>query len=137
MLSQRTSVSDNIYVDYHILHSPTYRVPILYFQLRNLPSGLDVHSIDAVYEYLVPEQFKSELRDVGVMGGISVGNHPILGTTAFFVHPCSTSEAMEELGKDRQVHAEEYLALWIGLVGGAVGLSEPLDRVAASRTISR
>lgn len=58
-------------VDYHILLSPTYRVPVLYFFLRNLPVT-GPKGIDAVYDYLVPHQFRSELRNVGVIGGISI-----------------------------------------------------------------
>lgn len=59
-------------VEYHILLSQTYRVPALYFFLRNLPV-LGPKGIDAVYEYLVPHQFRSELRTVGVVGAISIG----------------------------------------------------------------
>ena len=87
-------------------------------------------SIDAVYAYLVPLQYRSELRDVGVIGAISVGTHPIHDMTAFFVHPCRTHQAMEELGRDRKVRADNYLVLWIGLLGSSVGLSVPLNRVA-------
>ena len=58
-------------VEYNILLSPTYRVPVLYFFLRNLPSG-SLSGLDAVHGLLVPEQMRSELQQVGVMGGISM-----------------------------------------------------------------
>jgi ubiquitin-like-conjugating enzyme ATG10 len=59
-------------VEYHILLSQTYRVPVLYFFLRNLPV-MGPKGINAVYEFLVPHQFRSELRAVGVVGAISIG----------------------------------------------------------------
>ncbi|KAH8422928.1 uncharacterized protein LDX57_000684 [Aspergillus melleus] len=59
-------------VDYEILLSPTYQVPVLYFMLRrgNHPGPME---IDAVYHYLVADQYRKELQAVGVMGGISLG----------------------------------------------------------------
>lgn len=58
-------------VEYNILLSPTYRVPVLYFFLRNLPAN-GLQGVEAVHEYLVPKQLKSGMRNVGVMGGISM-----------------------------------------------------------------
>ena len=67
-------------VEYYITLSPTYQVPVLYFSLLNClpdtafdggPAGPD--GLDAIYDHVVPPQFKSNLRDVGVMGGISIG----------------------------------------------------------------
>jgi ubiquitin-like-conjugating enzyme ATG10 len=40
---------------------------------------------------------------------------------AFFIHPCATKEAMEEF----QCTLQDYLAIWLGLVGGFVGLWLP------------
>jgi hypothetical protein len=68
----RTAPTPSLQVDYDILLSPTYRVPVLYFRLKwnhhNGPVGLD-----AVYQYVVPEQYRKGLQSVGVMGGISLG----------------------------------------------------------------
>ncbi len=56
-------------VEYHILHSTSYRVPVLHFFLHNLPPSIS-HDIDTVYEILVPKHLRSGVRNVGVMGGI-------------------------------------------------------------------
>jgi ubiquitin-like-conjugating enzyme ATG10 len=68
----RTDSSPKLQIDYDIVLSPTYQVPVLYFTLRwqnhQGPLGLD-----AVYQYVVPEQYRKELKTVGVMGGISFG----------------------------------------------------------------
>lgn len=60
---------------YDIVFSNSYRVPVLYFSLHNLPPA-ESRSIDAVYELLVPEHLKAGAKAVGVMGGIgmTVGN---------------------------------------------------------------
>lgn len=68
----RTNVKPKIQIDYDILLSPTYQVPVLYFVLRwhNHEGSVD---LDAVYQYIVPEQYRMQLQSVGIMGGISFG----------------------------------------------------------------
>jgi len=56
-----------------------------------------------------------------------VKNHPITDVPCFFIHPCNTAEAMKELLQSRQVSGLEYLQLWVGLVGGCVGLYLPKE----------
>lgn len=67
-------------VEYCIVLSPSYQVPVLYFSLRNALSNSSsggIHAgpegLDAIYKYLVPTQFTANLREVGIMGGISIG----------------------------------------------------------------
>lgn len=47
----------------------------------------------------------------------------------FWVHPCNSAEAMCDIlgGIEGEVSPVEYLMLWIGLVGSAVGLSLPKE----------
>lgn len=56
---------------YEVHLNPTYRVPTLWFNMKNLPNGAPEMDLDSVYHYLVPDFLKAQLRDVGVMGGIS------------------------------------------------------------------
>ena len=58
-------------VEYHILHSTSYRVPVLYFFVHSFPPVIS-QSIDTVYEHLVPKHLQPGIRDVGVMGGIGM-----------------------------------------------------------------
>ncbi|PYI25331.1 autophagy-related protein Atg10 [Aspergillus indologenus CBS 114.80] len=118
--------SVGLHVVYDVLLSPTYQVPVLYFNLRptDHPGPL---GIDAVYRYLVPSQYRKELQSVGVMGGISLGYHPESGTPAFFVHPCNTADAMRQIAGHRRVTPETYLIIWLGLVGNRLGLQLPRD----------
>lgn len=110
---------------YDILHSPTYNVPVLYlaFPTLRLPQP-SPH--DTVYDLLVPASHKPQLQAVGVMGALSLGEHPAIGVLAYFVHPCLTAEAMAKAvqGTLRPI---EWLFAWLGIVGGGVGLSVPVN----------
>ncbi|KAL4975774.1 hypothetical protein BDW66DRAFT_160223 [Aspergillus desertorum] len=115
----RTSSMRELQVDYDVLLSPTYQVPVLYFVLRQADKLL---GIDEVYDYLVPEHYRKNMQNVGIMGGISFGYHPVSGTPAFFVHPCNTTDAMRVIASEHGISPEAYLILWLGLVGNSVGL---------------
>lgn len=52
--------------------SPTYQVPVLYFSSKDFPLN-GPEGFDIVYRWLIPPQYRSQLRDVGVMGGLSIG----------------------------------------------------------------
>ena len=58
-------------VEYHVIHSPSYQVPILYFQLHQLPSAAS-RGLETAYERLVPRCLKSGLRAHSIVGGISM-----------------------------------------------------------------
>lgn len=65
------SSQKTVIVDFSIILSPTYQVPVLWFTAGQLslhrPWGLDT-----VYKHLVPHLQQDRLRQVGVLGGISV-----------------------------------------------------------------
>ncbi|KAJ5615441.1 hypothetical protein N7537_000555 [Penicillium hordei] len=124
----RTKPQPSLQIDYDILLSPTYQVPTLYFGLRwdnHGPLGLD-----EVYQYVVPERYRQELKSVGVMGGISMGYHPDSGAPAFFVHPCNTADAMANIADAQSVTPGSYLLIWLGLVGHCVNLHVPRELFA-------
>lgn len=45
----------------------------------------------------------------------------------YFIHPCNTAQAMQDIIGKRKVSNVEYLMIWIGLVGGSVGLYLPKE----------
>jgi hypothetical protein len=49
-------------------------------------------------------------------------NHPVTDLPAFFIHPCNTGEALDEICHPKPRSPEEYLLVWLGLVGPLVGL---------------
>lgn len=60
-----------ILVEFSVLRSSTYQVPVLWFTFNRIPSGVSA-GIETVYQYIVPESARSMLGQIGVMGGISI-----------------------------------------------------------------
>lgn len=122
-----------------VVYSPPYQVPVLYltFAESTTNKSIPLPSPDEVYKALVSNEFKSAMRDVGVMGALSMGEHPVTGVPAYFVHPCRTQEVLAPLLGSAKVDSSEtspqkamkYLMLWFGVIGASVGLSVPI-RVA-------
>lgn len=120
-------------VRYDVVYSTSYQVPVLYltFADASTSKNIPLPSADEVYDMLVPQGFKASMRDVGVMGALSMAEHPITGMPAYFVHPCRTQEALTPLlaGASQTAGTEpavEYLLLWFGVIGASVGLSVPV-----------
>ncbi|KAI1130412.1 hypothetical protein F5Y10DRAFT_118460 [Nemania abortiva] len=111
------------YVVYEVHLHPTYRAPCLWFSLHNLPIDESPLDIDTVFRRLVPDQFKHALRGQGAIGGVSIDHHPITGVPTFFVHPCFLGDTMTGFDCSK----EDYLTVWLGLVGGCVGLWVPKE----------
>lgn len=83
VLTHPSSALDIGAVTYEIHLHPTYRVPCLWFNLRNLPPDEPEFSIDTVFRRLVPEEFKQGLRGLGGIGGISADvSKPLLAFLA-------------------------------------------------------
>ncbi|KKZ64820.1 hypothetical protein EMCG_09267 [[Emmonsia] crescens] len=133
--------STKLQVEYNIMLSPTYQVPILYFFVHNVINNSNISAkgpeglLDIVYNRLVPTQYRSELKDVGIMGGLSIGHHPLSDLPVCFVHPCNTPDALRDVAGNREVvvTTETYLLLWLGLVGNCVGLHVPSELLIGRR----
>jgi len=56
----------------------------------------------------------------------------VTGIPCFWVHPCNTAEAMRVITRSikEEITPLEYLMIWVGLVGAAVGLTLPKEMVA-------
>lgn len=116
-------------IHYSILLSPTYRVPVLYIHISD-PLYRYPPTMDVLSSYIIPAHFRAQTENVGVMGGITVTDHPVTNRPVFFIHPCRTAEVMEASVGQRELSAEEYLIVWIGALGGGVGLDVPLGLVS-------
>jgi ubiquitin-like-conjugating enzyme ATG10 len=129
-------------IEYEVLLSPSYYIPVLYFSVRD-SSGQMVTEIEQIYALIVPAIYRSQMQSIGVMGGLSMAvsksediplyrmltlhqNHPVTGIPTFFIHPCQTADALREVAGGRNVSHQEYILLWLGIVGGSVGLNAPL-----------
>ncbi|KAK2768827.1 hypothetical protein FQN54_000687 [Arachnomyces sp. PD_36] len=130
-LAPQLCSSLQVEVEYNIIRSTTYQVPVLYFFLRSIPPH-GPQGIQAVYRYLVPSQLRTVLGSVGVMGGISIDYHPTLSVPVYFVHPCNTSDALRDVGDGLAPTTGSYLPLWLGLVGNSVSLHLPGELLAGT-----
>jgi len=114
---------------------------VLWFSLCQ-PGRGEAQSLEAVYQYLVPQPSQDGLRQLGVIGGISIAVcdsfhipsnliakqlqlHPTTDHPAFFVHPCNTPDALRSLTSGDHLTPEQYLSIWLGLIGPSVGLHIP------------
>ncbi|KAF2141801.1 uncharacterized protein K452DRAFT_287761 [Aplosporella prunicola CBS 121167] len=53
-------------------------------------------------------------------------NHPVTDMPALFVHPCNTASALQEATPSQELTPLQYLQLWLGIIGGCVGLQMPV-----------
>lgn len=125
----RPVISSTARVQYDIVHSVSYQVPVLYITFKNLPADYRM-SVDIVYNLLVPVQYKQQIRIVGIMGALSMTEHPVTGVPAYFVHPCRTAEAMGDIVRGQSIEPARYLMLWVGMIGSSVGLHVPTTLVS-------
>lgn len=113
---------------YEILHSPSYRVPVLYIRFNDFSikgTRRSIPTLDETYDLLVPKTERPAMQQVGVMGALSLTDHPVNNLPAYFVHPCRTSEAMAAITDGTDVKPIQYLLIWIGLIGSSAGLVIP------------
>lgn len=67
------------HVTYEVHLHPSYRVPCLWFSIHGLPPHEPSFNIDTVFRRLIPDQYKSGLRKVSGIGGISADVSCICG----------------------------------------------------------
>jgi ubiquitin-like-conjugating enzyme ATG10 len=58
-------------VEYDVVLSPSYQVPVLYFNIKDL-SHRSPPTMDTLYRHLIPPHFKAQTENVGVIGGITI-----------------------------------------------------------------
>jgi len=116
--------SQEVTIDFSITLSPTYSVPVLWFGYHD-GHQRRLESVGQLYKWLIPADSRKALHAVGVMGGISMAHHPVSDLPMYFVHPCHTSQALSDLKPDMPQSPENYLLVWLGLLGSAVGLYVP------------
>lgn len=58
-------------VQYDILLSPIYRVPVLYFSITD-PQHRFAPTMDTLYKHVIAPQFKAQVENTGIIGGITV-----------------------------------------------------------------
>lgn len=124
--------TEQLVVVHEVVHSPSYQVPVLYLTFQRVSPYKTLpykpSTADEAYELLVPSLYKPAIQNVGIMGALSMTDHPMSGLPTYFVHPCRTAEAIQAIiGDVRNVEAERYLLMWLGMIGSSVGLDVPIE----------
>ncbi|XP_007518843.1 ubiquitin-like-conjugating enzyme ATG10 [Erinaceus europaeus] len=128
-VTQTTAATEVIRYEYHVLYSPSYQVPVLYFRASFL-DGRPV-ALKDIWEG-VHECYKTRLLQAP-WDTVTQQEHPILGQPFFVLHPCKTSEFMAPALKHSQKINRDvnYITSWLSVVGPVVGLSLPLSYASA------
>ncbi|XP_060660005.1 ubiquitin-like-conjugating enzyme ATG10 [Drosophila nasuta] len=103
---------DLISVEYHIVYSISYQVPVLYFQAHRSDGSL--LDLEATWKTFLPETSRSELYQM-----LTQMEHPVLFRPFMAFHPCRTTEVLAQFGKP----SENVLITFISLYGPYVQLN--------------
>ncbi|KAG9305555.1 hypothetical protein G9A89_003618 [Geosiphon pyriformis] len=134
---QGENARECLMVDYHILYSSSYKVPVLYFNAYR--SDGSILTLDQIYTNLIEPSRLDDLRTAGFNGGLSQQDHPTLMLPFYFLHPCETASLMKTVAclpimvepldpserTDKiapQIPINGYLRSWLSLVGSLVGV---------------
>ncbi|KAL5009071.1 hypothetical protein ScPMuIL_014652 [Solemya velum] len=104
--------------EYNIVYSPSYSVPVLYFNVYK-PEGV-LASLEEVWGSVPPLYTKQVDRDRWTM--LTQQEHPLLRRPYFQLHPCHTADLMKQIS----CRHSNYLVTWLSAVGPVVKLSLPL-----------
>ncbi|TFK43610.1 hypothetical protein BDQ12DRAFT_187372 [Crucibulum laeve] len=120
----------------YVVYSASFQVPAFYFTIHN-SNGSPLPLSEIV---------KSSLFKLGVPDGshattfaltmptssfplLSQGDHPILGTPCWYLHPCESANAVQELMREVQqdtwdeiTRLVRWLEMWFMVLGGAVSV---------------
>ncbi|KAG0338809.1 hypothetical protein BG004_007066 [Podila humilis] len=129
---------DIISVSYHIVFSPSYQVPVLYFNAFKQDDNSPI-TLNEIYTSLVPKEWQETVRNSGLSGGISQQDHPIFNIPYYYMHPCETVSLMETVIKanpvrfttDQETVLQSYIATWLSFTGQAIGLALPIEMVSS------
>lgn len=132
-----TQSPQTVTVEYHIVFSESYEVPILYFNARQLNGQQLV--LDDIWK-IVSKTLTSSGTDRWSL--ISQQEHPLLCRPFYHIHPCHTAKVMgkaltvtshsNSVSSSASVNSSpsstsvNYLISWLSVFGPLVGLSVPL-----------
>lgn len=140
-----------VHFEYHVIYSPTYQVPVLYFT-ASYSSGKQL-PLEKVWQLLSPVHSKGSGMKWGL---VTQQEHPLLFRPFYHIHPCHTATVMERAvqthrpqgggedggGRDSSTKRKDgvvledgsdrtppphYLLSWLSMFGPVVGLGVPLS----------
>ncbi|KAJ2077574.1 E2-like conjugating enzyme atg10 [Coemansia sp. RSA 988] len=135
--SERSTNESSGYVEYHIVYSRTWRVPVLYvrvYQIDKVGNMQAVLEVERVVSLLVTDNaVRGAIAAVDFGGALGIQDHPVLGHPCLYLHPCHTATLLRAVVMPSsddgngivQIGMDNYVAAWLSLVGPSVGLALP------------
>lgn len=113
-------------IDYHVIYSPSYSVPVLYINARHQDGRL--LGYDEMHQIFAPSH--SDCMKSQIWTTMTQVEHPVFQTPTYMLHPCKTATMMSNVlpqlpEGSRDSKYDCYLLQWLSSVGPAVGLTLP------------
>ncbi|EIW82382.1 hypothetical protein CONPUDRAFT_40087, partial [Coniophora puteana RWD-64-598 SS2] len=120
----------------YIVHSPTYQVPVFYFSIQDT-KGSPLTLDDIIETSILPTSALEGTERNGFAitypGSsfplLSQGEHPTTGLPCWYVHPCESEAATDELWRASGVGSESeseervrWMEAWFVVLGHVVSL---------------
>lgn len=123
------ALHDLLTVQQYVVYSPTFRVPTFYFTIHD-STGAPLPLADIVHSSLFKFPPDSETTTFALtlpaasFPLLSQGEHPILGTPCWYLHPCESDAAVSELlseiqqvGWSEEMKLVGWMEMWFMTVG--------------------
>ncbi|KAG2013738.1 3-ketoacyl-CoA thiolase [Coprinopsis cinerea AmutBmut pab1-1] len=131
-----------------VVFSATFQVPAFYFTVHDTtgaPLSLDKLLASPLFKFELPEGAASTGFALTLPNApfplLSQGEHPSLGTPCWYLHPCETERAVEELVREAEQpdwtpehRLERWLELWLMAVGAVLNLFLSWHQVQTRQT---
>lgn len=126
-LSAISNSSDTlIQVEYHVVYSDSYSVPVLYFNAHHLSGqSLQHNELEVLFSPSHASTMKQQIWTT-----LTQVEHPILQTPYYMLHPCKTASLMASvMPADRNINLkhDNYLIQWMSTICPAVRLTIDID----------
>nr|AWV66634.1 ubiquitin-like--conjugating enzyme ATG10 [Brachionus rotundiformis] len=116
---QQMYQNEIITIVYHIIYSESYAVPVLYLNISK--SNGSIFKYDEIYSFYNLNQV-SNYQESGLI--LTQQEHPLLFKPFYFMHPCKTSQWMNET-KLSTCQSINFTLKWLSFVFSALRI--PLD----------
>ena len=113
---EKTRQNPNYKIEYHIVYSVAYSVPVLYFRIFRETGEIIWKEIPET----VISWGKLSADESG--RGLTQMPHPFFQTPFFQLHPCHTAEWMRDLMENGKNENFNYIVAWLSFIAPHVGL---------------
>ncbi|KAH8284655.1 hypothetical protein KR018_010443 [Drosophila ironensis] len=105
-LSQKIKSQEGLLnVEYHVVYSVSYQVPMLFFQAHRSDGSL--LDLDAIWRLFMPETNPNDLYQI-----LTQMDHPVLFKPFMALHPCRTAEVLKQFGKPSRNQVLTFISLY-------------------------